>query len=108
MFVSKGRGEGCLGCICWGCTRRTISKIQRDKNQIIFPRDGFECDGGDVGVVEICRVVHYDVLMIEFCVKKKKTKKETKKKKKTKRNTSGISLVGGMIILTIPMPVARV
>lgn len=42
--------------------KRTISKIQRDKNQIIFPRDGFECDGRDVGVVEVCRVVHYDVL----------------------------------------------
>lgn len=48
--------------VCVGRRRRTISKIQRDKNQIIFPRDGFECDGGDVGVVEICRVVHYDVL----------------------------------------------
>lgn len=73
MFVSKG-GEGCLRCL--GCVnvKRTISKIQRDKNQIIFPRDGFECDGGDVGVVEICRVVHYDVLLIDFCVKKKKTK----------------------------------
>lgn len=59
--------------------KRTISKIQRDKNQIIFPRDGFECDGGDVGVVEICRVVHYDVLMIEFCVKKRKQKKQKKK-----------------------------
>lgn len=102
--MPKG-GVGCLGCLgCLGCicTRRTISKIQRDKNQIIFPRDGFECDGGDVGVVEICRVVHYDVLMIEFCVKKRK------KKNKKKRNTSGISWVGGMIIRTIPMPVARV
>lgn len=55
--------------------KRTISKIQRDKNQIIFPRDGFECDGRDVGVVEICRVVHYDVLFV-LCVKKKKTKKK--------------------------------
>lgn len=54
--------------------KRTISKIQRDKNQIIFPRDGFECDGGDVGVVEICRVVHYDVLFV-FCVRKKGKKK---------------------------------
>lgn len=56
--------------------KRTISKIQRDKNQIIFPRDGFECDGRDVGVVEICRVVHYDVLIIEFCVKKRKRRKK--------------------------------
>lgn len=56
--------------------KRTISKIQRDKNQIIFPRDGFECDGRDVGVVEICRVVHYDVLIIEFCVKKRKEKEK--------------------------------
>lgn len=62
--------------------KRTISKIQRDKNQIIFPRDGFECDGGDVGVVEICRVVHYDVLIV-FCVKKKK---KIYKKKKYKRD----------------------
>lgn len=68
--------------------KRTISKIQRDKNQIIFPRDGFECDGGDVGVVEICRVVHYDVLIIEFCVRKRR------KRKKKKRNTIGIRLVG--------------
>jgi len=93
-LCQKG-GEGCLGCICEGCTRRTISKIQRDKNQIIFPRDGFECDGRDVGVVEICRVVHYDVLIIEFCVKKEKTQ-------------SGLVGWEGMIIRTIPMPVARV
>lgn len=79
--VPKG-GEGCIceECICLGCTRRTISKIQRDKNQIIFPRDGFECDGGDVGVVEICRVVHYDVLIIEFCVKKKENERNKKGK----------------------------
>lgn len=77
MFLSKGRGgEGCIceGCIC----KRTISKIQRDKNQIIFPRDGFECDGGDVGVVEVCRVVHYDVLFV-FCVRKKENEKEKEK-----------------------------
>lgn len=65
--------------------KRTISKIQRDKNQIIFPRDGFECDGGDVGVVEICRVVHYDVLIV-FCVKKRIKTKKKKKKKKYKRD----------------------
>lgn len=47
--------------------KRTISKIQRDKNQIIFPRDGFERDGRDVGVVEIGRVVHYDVLIVYLC-----------------------------------------
>lgn len=80
VCVEKGGMFGMFGmCIQ---RKRTISKIQRDKNQIIFPRDGFECDGGDVGVVEICRVVHYDVLIIEFCVKKRRKKKEKKKKYK--------------------------
>lgn len=100
-MCQKG-GEGCLGCLgCLGCVgrrKRTISKIQRDKNQIIFPRDGFECDGGDVGVVEICRVVHYDVLIV-FCVRKRK-----RKKTKTKKRQSGLVEWegGGIIYLQFP------
>lgn len=70
--VPKG-GEGRVVRVVY--VKRTISKIQRDKNQIIFPRDGFECDGGDVGVVEVCRVVHYDVL-IGVLVLEKENEKE--------------------------------
>lgn len=41
---------------------QAVDQVQPDKDEVVVPVDGFECDCGDVGVVEVRAVGQDDVL----------------------------------------------
>lgn len=43
---------------------QAVYQVQPDEDEVVVPVDGFQCNGGDVGVVEVRAVGQDDVLCI--------------------------------------------